>query len=96
MESIMQNDKVCFLCGRNGATDPLESHHVLGASNRKKSEQYGLKVWLCGDRCHRNGPGSVHRNRMVADNLKAAAQKTWEETYGTTNDFIRIFGRNYR
>ena len=46
------NDKRCFLCGRNDPSDPLERHHILGGANRKKSEKYGLVVYLCGNRCH--------------------------------------------
>lgn len=95
MESIIQKEKECFLCGRNGNMDPLECHHVFGASNRKNSEHYGLKIWLCGDRCHRNGPLSVHQNREVADRVKAIAQSRWEFNFGTREDFIRLFGRNY-
>lgn len=95
MESIIQTEKECFLCGKNGCMDPLEDHHVFGSANRKLSEKYGLKVWLCGNSCHRNGPLSVHRNRVISDRVKAIAQAKWEETYGTREDFIRLFGRNY-
>ena len=95
MESIIQKEKVCFLCSRNGATDPLEQHHIFGASNRKLSEKYGLKIWLCGNNCHRNGSSAVHQNRTTADQIKAAGQAKWEETYGTREDFLRLFGRNY-
>ena len=49
------DERVCWLCGRNGNGDPLECHHIFGGAMRKKSEKYGLKVYLCGDRCHRNG-----------------------------------------
>lgn len=95
MESIMQKNKECFLCGKNGFMDPLESHHIYGGANRKHSERYGLKIWLCGNSCHRNGLYSVHRNRIIADQVKAAAQEKWEEVYGTRDEFLRIFGRNY-
>lgn len=95
MESIIQQNKECFLCGKNGSVDPLEEHHVFGAANRKHSEKYGLKIWLCGNSCHRNGPLSVHRNRAVSDRVKAIAQAKWEETYGAREEFLQIFGRNY-
>lgn len=95
MESIIQTEKECFLCGKNGSIDPLERHHVFPGANRKNSENFGLTVWLCGDSCHRNGPLSVHRNREVADRVKAIAQSRWEFNYGTREDFIRLFGRNY-
>lgn len=95
MESIIQTSKECFLCEKNGSMDPLEEHHVFGGANRKHSEKYGLKVRLCGNSCHRNGPFSVHRNREVADRVKAIAQAKWEETYGTREEFLQIFGRSY-
>jgi hypothetical protein len=95
-KSILQDDyTTCFLCGANGSVDPLEEHHVFGAANRKHSERYGLKVKLCGDRCHRNGKRSVHRNADVADKLKEIGQKAWIITYGSPDDFMDIFGRNY-
>lgn len=61
------NDKRCFLCGRNDSGDPLERHHIFGGANRKKSEKYGLVVYLCGNRCHRNGQ------------LKAMEEQRWTE-----------------
>lgn len=94
MESIVQHEKVCFLCGRNGNTDPLEEHHIFNASNRSNSEKYGLKVWLCGNRCHRNGADAAHRSRETADRLKAIGQAEFEKTH-TRHEFIKIFGRSY-
>ena len=49
-KSILQKDKECFLCTR---MQDLEQHHIFGGPNRKWSEKYGLKVWLC-QRCHRD------------------------------------------
>ena len=94
MESIMQSEKKCYLCGRNGSMDPLEQHHIFGGANRKLSEKYGLKVWLCGDRCHRNGPEAVHKNKQVAVVLKAKGQIAFENYYD--GNFLQIFGRNYK
>ena len=47
----MYRERECFLCGRNGADDPLDKHHIFGGAYRKKSERYGLTVYLCHDRC---------------------------------------------
>ena len=33
--------RACWLCGRNGASDPLDAHHIFGGANRKLSEKYG-------------------------------------------------------
>lgn len=88
--------RTCWLCGRNGNGDPLERHHVLGGPNRKLSEKYGLVVYLCGDRCHRNGPRAAHQNAETALRLKQYGQeKAMQEQGWTVDDFRRIFGRNY-
>ena len=54
MDSIMQEEGICYLCGSSGIDDMcgLEQHHVFGGPNRKLSERYGLKVYLCGEKCH--------------------------------------------
>ena len=90
-------ERRCFLCGRNGRGDPLEKHHIFGGNpNREKSERYGLYVYLCGDRCHRNGRGAVHRNAKTAQMLHEYGEKKWlEENNKTIEDFISEFGRNY-
>lgn len=98
MKSIMQeNWDECFLCGRNRLADPcgLEEHHVFGGANRKFSERYGLKVHICGNRCHRNGAEAIHRNKMVNLSIKIAAQKVFEDVHGSREEFRNIFGKNY-
>jgi len=95
MDSIMQDEKYCYLCDCNGNKDALEIHHIFfGTANRKLSEKYGLKVWLCGEHCHRNGKYAVHRNRKTDLKLKREAQEKFEETH-TREEFIQIFGKNY-
>lgn len=86
----------CFLCDRNGNGDRLEQHHIFGGANRKKSEKYGLIVYLCGERCHRNGEYSAHRNKDVADYLHRYGQeKAMRENNWTVEQFREIFGRSY-
>ena len=86
----------CFLCGRNGNGDPLERHHIFGGANRNLSEKYGLTVMLCGNRCHRNGKLAAHQCRTTAELLHQYGEKKWmQETGGTIEDFIELFGRNY-
>jgi len=99
MNSIIQKEKICFLCGcatPTGYYDGLEDHHIFfGTGNRAKSEKRGLKVWLCGETCHRTGKRAAHRNRETDLFLKRHAQAVYEETYGSRADFIREFGRSY-
>ena len=96
--SIIQKYKnKCFLCHRNGTEDPLDEHHVFFGPYRKKSEEYGLTVYLCRNQCHIFGENAVHNNTEVCRQLQSVVQayamKYYEWDY---NDFIEIFGRNYR
>lgn len=96
-KSILQSDwDTCYMCGRNRVADPcgLEEHHVFGGSNRRFSEKYGLKIHICGERCHRNGPDAVHRNRKTDLAIKAAAQKAFENIY-SHEEFMNIFRKNF-
>jgi hypothetical protein len=70
--------------------------HIFGAANRKKSEKYGLVVYLCGNRCHRLGEYSVHQNADVMEYLHRYGQeKAMQEQGWTTEKFIKEFGKNY-
>lgn len=97
MQSIIQKDKTkCFLCGKNGCGDRLEEHHIFGGSNRKKSEKYGLKVYLCGNEHHRLGEYSAHKNADISNKLKEIAQFTAMTHYKwSVDDFRRIFGKSH-
>lgn len=96
MKSIIQSEKECFLCGRafEYGPDRLEDHHIFFGPNRKHSEKYGLKVWLCGDSCHRNGHMSLHKNRKIDLAVKGIAQKKFEETH-SREEFRKIFGKSW-
>ena len=86
----------CFLCGRNGCGDPLDKHHIFAGANRKKSEKYGLCVYLCHNRCHENGPEAAHRNRETMQKLHEYGQRLAMEEQGWTVEEFRLeFGRNY-
>lgn len=95
MESIIQKDSsYCYLCG--ASDQPLDCHHVFGSANRKKSEKYGLKVYLCHDRCHIFGVNAVHMNREVDLYLKDKVQRIAMEHYNwTLEDWRKLFGKNY-
>lgn len=93
MESIIQKEKKCFICGKNGGYWGLDRHHCFGNANRNKSEKFGLVVWLCHDECHLNG---VHKNAELNRMVQAKAQQKAMRHYGwTTEEFIKIFGKNY-
>lgn len=91
MDSIIQNHKECLICGSWN----IEDHHIFfGQANRKLSEKYGLKVWLCPT--HHRGTIGVHgRDGHKLDmQLKELGQKAFEWEH-TRDEFIKTFGRNY-
>ncbi len=86
----------CFLCGKNGSSDPLDKHHIFGGANRKKSERFGLTVDLCHHECHIFGKHAVHNDANVMQRLHEYGQrKAMTEQGWSIEDFIREFGRNY-
>ena len=91
MKSVIQQDyDRCYECG---SVYGLEEHHCFGASNRKWSEKYGLKVRLC-HYCHNEPPMGVHHNKAQMDKYHRIAQEAFERTH-SREEFMRIFGRNY-
>lgn len=74
----------------------LESHHVFGGTaNRKQSEKYGLKVWLC-HYCHNEPPDGVHHSVQARQRLQHDVQLKAMSHYGWDTEMFRsIFGKNY-
>lgn len=92
-KSIIQSDKQCYICGMNTNLEPLDVHHVYGASNRKLSEKYGLKVYLHHHKCHLYG---VHKDAELNRMLKAKVQELAMAHYNwSVDDFRKIFGKSY-
>ncbi len=89
----LQNENVCWVCN---STNNLEIHHVFGAANRKWSELYGLKLYLCHNHHNENIPGDagVHFNKELDLRLKRYAQSKFEEVY-SHKEFMLIFQKNY-
>lgn len=89
----MQN--YCWLCGRNGSSDPLDRHHIFGGAYRDKSEKYGLVVLLCHHRCHIFGCDAAHNNAETMRILHRYGQeKAMRENGWSVEDFRREFGKN--
>lgn len=99
MRSVMhEKGGCCYLCqelcppGERRRAE--EEHHVFGGtSNRKNSEKYGLKVYLCRQH-HREGPQAAHSNAEMGNLLKRAAQQAFERAH-TREEFMGIFGKNW-
>lgn len=74
----------CFLCKLMGRPyqKQTEEHHVFyGSGDRiNKSEQYGLKVYLCPE-CHRLAPYAVHNSDTTRQLLCATVQSKYLETH---------------
>lgn len=87
----------CWLCGRNGASDPLDKHHIFeGVSGRVWSEQLGLTVDLCHNSCHIFGSKAAHNCRETADLLHRYGQrKAMIEQGWTVEEFRLAIGKNY-
>ena len=102
-KSILQADKECYLCrlaadqaGYYGELPHtgLHRHHVIfGRGNRKKSEHYGLWVWLCVAH-HEYGPEAVHTNARIRRKLSQVAQMEFMRVYPNL-DFREEFGISY-
>ena len=88
--------KTCWLCGRNGAADPLDKHHIFGGPNRKLSDRFGLTVYLCHHDCHIFGEDAVHQNAETARRLHEYGQrKAMEENGWSMQDWLGEFGKNW-
>ena len=82
----------CFLCGQY---TQLEKHHLFGGALRKKSEKYGLTVYLCHS-CHNEPPNGVHFSAKAMQGLHEYGERKWlAEHNATIEDFRREFYKNY-
>lgn len=86
---------VCWECECTPQQRYLEEHHVFNGPNRKNSEKYGLKVYLCYV-CHRDNKLGVHGcNTDLRERLQQAGQQAFENKIGSREEFMKIFGKNY-
>ena len=92
-KSIICNDKRCYVCG---TTANLHLHHCLyGSANRKKSDDDGLMIFLCGYH-HNLSEHGVHFDKQLDRVIKQHAERKWMEYYGKTEqDFIKRYGKSY-
>lgn len=89
-KSILQNEKVCFLCGRQYG---LELHHIFaGVANRRISTEHGLTCWLCHE-CH-TGTNGAQYDRDKNQYLKQMAQAAFEQNH-THEEWMKLIRRNY-
>ena len=92
-ESLISNEKVCYVCK---TPSDLHRHHIYGGVGRRSlSEKYGCWIYLCGYH-HNMSRIGIHSNRVLDRTVKAKCQTEWEKRYGSTDDFIRTFGKSYK
>lgn len=74
----------------------VERHHIWeGRQGYKgKSEEYGFVIPLRYD-LHPNGARASQAGRALDIKLKQMAQEYYEEHYGTREQFMEEFGKNY-
>ena len=94
MNSIIQQNKQCYKCG---TTQNLHSHHIYSCiANRKLSEEFDLKIWLCGKHHNLSNQG-IHFDREFELEVKQMAQEKAMEYYDwTVEEWIKKFGKNWR
>lgn len=93
MKSILQDRKECFVCR---TTQNLHEHHVFEGGtngNRKMSEKYGMKIWLCAWD-HNMSDDGIHFNKDLDLRIKRMAQTKFEETH-TREEFRGLFGKSW-
>jgi hypothetical protein len=91
MQSIIQTEQECYI---TQSTLGLHKHHIFGGANRKKSEKYGLYVYLIG-RLHNMSDAGVHFDKDFDLALKRHGQRAFEKVHGDRELFMHEFGRNY-
>ena len=102
-KSIVQTQKECYICRYLAAQQGyygelpsagLHKHHIMfGIANRKKSEHFGLWVYLCVPH-HEYVPAAVHFNRDVRIFLCRIGQQVFEQKY-SHEKYMQEFGRDW-
>lgn len=87
----MQDRKECYITRR---TYPLHEHHIFeGTANRKKSEKYGLKIWLIPE-YHNTTSNGIHFNYNLDLKVKKEAQRKFVERWGYQK-WMQEFHKDY-
>lgn len=99
-KSILQpkSDRRCYLCmlldNDYSYKTRLHEHHALFGNAHAFAEKEGLKVNLCVDKHHEEGPEAVHNNYENARILMVIAQREWEKTH-THEEWMLHVEKNY-
>ena len=84
--SIITDDlDKCYLC----PDEKEDLHEIFAGSNRQKSMKYGLVIPVCR-KCH----DMIPKSKTLTKKLHEVGQKAFKKYYKTEN-FVKIFGKNY-
>ena len=89
-DSIISNDKRCFVCG---CPIGLHRHHCFHGINRKNADNDGCWIYLCFS--HHTGMEGVHNNRALDVMVMKMAQMVWESKIGSREEFRKRYGKSY-
>lgn len=78
------------MCCNCGSMYQITKHEIFEGRNRKNSMKYGFVIPLCLS-CHQRLQEDVDFNYK----WKVKSQQYFESNYGTKEEFIEIFRRNY-
>lgn len=78
------------MCMNCGSMREITKHEIYEGRNRKNSMKYGFVLPLCVS-CHQK----LQENSEFSNKWKIKGQKYFEEHYGTREEFLEIFRRNY-
>lgn len=78
------------MCMNCGSMANMTLHEIYEGRNRKNSMKYGFVLPLCVS-CHQK----LQENNEFSNKWKIKGQKYFEEHYGTREEFLEIFRRNY-
>ena len=87
VKSVIQSDFADRL-----ETGYFAIHHVFQGVNRRRCERYGFLVAL---RPAEHEHAHAAANEGIQLSWKQQCQRYFEEHYGTREEFIKEFGRNY-
>lgn len=90
MNSIMQNEKICYVCK---IPFGLHKHHIYRGIFRKRADELGCWIWLCGYH-HNLSDAGIHSRPKLDLKVKRECQTVFEKTH-TREQFMEAFGRNY-
>lgn len=83
---ITKKVDICYICKQNKKED---WHELIEGKNRQVSMKYGLVIPICR-KCHE----LVTNDKSLQEKLHQVGQKVFEKHYKTEN-FIKVFGKNY-